>query len=43
MPETTTQAPQKRRPMMRRRKPLYHSIEDCHEPMLREQDDNGGN
>ena len=27
--------------MMRRRKPLYHSIEDCHEPLLREQDDNG--
>lgn len=27
--------------MMRRRKPLYHKIEDCHSPMLREQDDNG--
>lgn len=27
--------------MMRRRKPLYHSIEDCHEPIIREQDDNG--
>ena len=27
--------------MMRRRKPLYHSIEDLHEPIIREQDDNG--
>ena len=26
--------------MMRRRKPLYHSIEDLHEPIIREQDDN---
>ena len=27
--------------MMRRRKPLYHKIEHCYSPVLREQDDNG--
>lgn len=27
--------------MMRRRKPLYQGIENCHEPLLREQDDDG--
>ena len=27
--------------MMRHRKPLYHGIENCHEALIREQDDNG--